>query len=322
MGHFRIEPFTGTHTVSLLDCWNNALPYDAITRPDFERRVLLDANRHTDGLLVAINESDEVIGFISCFVLRRPIGDDWMADRGFIQAVGVRNQDQNCGVGSALLAKAEEFFSGHKRTLIVLSPYTPNYFVPGVDKDNYRDGYTWMIRHGFAEYSEGLAADACIATFTIPQNVIEAEESLKTNEAITFRHLHRDDMSAYLDFQQQYMPAPWLEDARRNLVEMTHGRFPEDSIWVALNSTGDIIGFCQHEHEHFGPFGVIDAYQGKNIGSILLAKTLLQMRMKGCHSAWVLWTGERALKGVYGRLGFKLTRRFALMKKTLEQKEV
>jgi len=50
---------------------------------------------------------------------------------------------------------------------------------------------------------------------------------------------------------------------------------------------------------------------------VLLSRTLYQMRKKGCHSAWVLWTGQRALDGVYGRLGFKLSRRFAIMKKEL-----
>ena len=95
-----------------------------------------------------------------------------------------------------------------------------------------------------------------------------------------------------------------------------------DAIWLAVDerhASGKprIIGFCQHEHEHFGPFGVSDEYQGKGIGTVLLARTMYQMRLRGCHSAWVLWTGDRALKGVYGRLGFKLTRRFAIMKKEL-----
>ena len=124
------------------------------------------------------------------------------------------------------------------------------------------------------------------------------------------------------------MPGPWVENGRRILHGMTTGQTTEDAIWLAIDTsaasggegyTGDgrIIGFCQHEGEHFGPFGVSDDFQGRGIGTVLLARTLHRMRMKGCHSAWVLWTGQRALDGVYGRLGFRLSRRFAILKKEI-----
>jgi mycothiol synthase len=146
-------------------------------------------------------------------------------------------------------------------------------------------------------------------------DVIDKERKLAA-EGITIRHYRREDLVDYIQFQRDLMPGPWVEDARRNLVEMTHGRYPCDAIWLAIDK-GKIIGFCQNERDHFGPFGVSDDYQGKGIGSVLLARTLYQMRINGLHCAWVLWTGERALKGVYGRLGFTFTRRFAIMKKEL-----
>src|SRR5690606_37825683 len=164
-------------------------------------------------------------------------------------------------------------------------------------------------------YSEALAADALIGTFELPEKVIAAEANL-AEKGVEIRHYQRNDLTAYMQFQRDLMPGPWVEDSRRNLRELAAGRFSEDAIWLAVDTRAEggaqIIGFCQHEHEHFGPFGVSDAWQGQGIGSILLARTLYQMRKKGCHSAWVLWTGQRALEGVYGRLGFKLSRRFAV----------
>lgn len=315
-----VRPFRGSDTAALLACWEQALPYDAITLDQLESRVLLDDNFETGGLLVA-HLGNALAGFISCFVLNKPIEKTGlMEDRGFIQAFGVAPAHRGKGAGSALLAAAEDFFRARNRSLIVLAPYTPNYFVPGVDKDNYADGLAFLTAHGFTEYSEALAADALIGTFALADDVLTREQQLQA-EGITIRHYQRADLAEFMQFQRDLMPGPWVEDARRNLRELAAGRFSPDAIWLAIDERhsggAKIIGFCQHEHEHFGPFGVSDAYQSKGIGTVLLARTLYQMRLKGCHSAWVLWTGQRALDGVYKRLGFKLTRRFAIMKKEL-----
>ena len=41
------------------------------------------------------------------------------------------------------------------------------------------------------------------------------------------------------------------------------------------------------------------------------------MRSHGHHSAYVLWTGERAARGIYKRLGFHVSRRFAILRLNL-----
>lgn len=317
----NVRPFHGRDTRALLDCWEQALPLDAITLDQLESRVLLDENWERDSLAVALID-DQLVGFIACYVLNKPIEKTGHRPTdGFISAFGVHPQHRGRGAGQALLAHAENFFRQRGRTQILLAPYTPNYFVPGVDKDAYADGLAFLQENGFTEYSEALAADALIGTFQLSDKVLQREADLAA-EGIVIRHYQRDDLVHFLQFQRDLMPGPWVEDARRNLRELAAGRYPEDAIWLAIDTRSaapapHIIGFCQHEHEHFGPFGVSDDYQGKGIGTVLLARTLHQMRKKGCHSAWVLWTGQRALDGVYGRLGFTLSRRFAIMKKEL-----
>lgn len=320
-GPIRIRPFAGADTHKLLHCWNRALPLDGITQDALVRKVLLDANYETGSLLLAEVPDGALAGFVTGFVLNKPIEKvGHREDTGFISAMGVVPEFRGQGAGSALLAAAEDFFRERNRAVIVISPYTPNYFVPGVDKDRYPEAIDFLQRNGFTEYSEALAADALISTFELTVDVLEKEREL-AREGILVRHFERNDVVAYMQFQRDLMPGPWVEDARHNLLEMTEGRFPEDAIWLAVDmrggEPGTIVGFCQNEREHFGPFGVSDQYQGKGIGTVLLARTLHQMRLRGCHSAWVLWTGERALRGVYGRLGFHQTRRFALMKKQL-----
>jgi mycothiol synthase len=310
-----IRPFCGDDTQDLLGVWERALPLDAVTLDILERKVLLDQNFEHGSLMVA-QAGSAIAGFIACFVLHKPIEKVGLReDTGFITAFGVDPRHRRNGAGSALLLAAEGFFRRHNRSIVTIAPYTPNYFVPGVDKDRYAAGVAFLQKRGFAEYSEGIAADAPISVFELSPQVLQKERSLAA-EGIEVRHYRRTDLTAFIQFLRDLMPGPWVEDARRNLIDLTFGRFHEDAIWLAIDK-GRIIGYCQHEADHFGPFGVSDEYQGKGIGSVLLARTMYQMRLRGYHCAWVLWTGERALKGVYGRLGFTLTRRFAIMKKEL-----
>ena len=311
----NLKAFESRDTEEFLDLWGDALPLDAITRDIFERKVLLDANREPDSLLVAV-EKGRLAGFALRLVLRYPIENVGLRpDDGFITAFGVHPCFRRNGVGSALLENSIDWFKKRKRKKILISPYTPNYFVPGVDKEAYADGINLLEKHGFSEYIEAIAMDAPISRFTIPKKTLEKEKKLLA-EGIEVRSYRRDDLIDYLRFHSENMPGPWLEDARRNLKDLTRGLYQGDCIFVAVDN-GKIIGFCQYEGSHFGPFGVSDKYQGKGIGSALLAKTLYRMRVKGYHSAWVLWTGMRAAQGVYGRLGFTITRRFAIMKKEL-----
>jgi mycothiol synthase len=61
---------------------------------------------------------------------------------------------------------------------------------------------------------------------------------------------------------------------------------------------------------------VSDAYQGRGIGTVLLARTLERMRMQGYHNAWVMWTDDIAAK-VYSKYEFTETRRFSILRKPL-----
>ncbi len=310
-----IRAFEGPDTANLIELWNAALPFDGITLNIFERKVILDANRERDSLIVA-EHNGSLVGFILALVIRKPIENVGLReDSGFITAMGVHPDCRHQSIGKQLLERALEFFKARNRQFVYIAPYTPNYFVPGIDKDNYPEGIALFKSLGFEEYATAIAMDAPISKFTLSDTVLAKEKALAA-EGIIVRPYSRADLVPYLEFMDRNMPGPWLEDARRNLLDLTRGLFEEDAIFLALKDSR-IIGYCQYEREHFGPFGVIDEFQGKGIGSVLLARTLYQMRLKGYHSAWVLWTGEQAAKGVYGQLGFTITRRFAMMKKAL-----
>jgi GNAT superfamily N-acetyltransferase len=111
------------------------------------------------------------------------------------------------------------------------------------------------------------------------------------------------------------MPTDWVRVERRNLKKISEGGFTENQITVVTHDN-KIIGYCQFEGSHFGPFGVSNKYQGRGIGTVLLARTIERMKREGHHDAWVMWTDDVAAK-VYGKFGFTETRRFSILKKEL-----
>ncbi len=313
---YEIREYRDGDLEAVVDAWNEALPLEALTAEQFVRRVLLDPNRERESLQLAVDPAGRVVGLALCLVLRRPLEKiGLMEHRGFITAFGVRPEAREAGAREMLLDAAERFFQARNRREVTLSPYPPNYFVPGIDKERYADTLAFLLGRGYEEFVEAIAMDAPIGQFEIAGEVLDREAAL-AGEGVVVEPVTPDRLTAFLDFMREDMPGDWVEDARQLLAKVAAGEAPRASVFLARDGERP-IGYCKFEGEHFGPFGVAEGYQGRGVGSVLLARTLLQMRIEGHHAAYVLWTGERAARGVYRRLGFTVSRRFALLRKTL-----
>ena len=104
----------------------------------------------------------------------------------------------------------------------------------------------------------------------------------------------------------------------RNLSRIHEGTFSPNQFLLAVYE-GEVVGYCQYEGEHFGPFGVAQGFQSRGIGTVLLGWALRSMAQQGLHNAWVLWTGEDVAR-LYARFGFKESRRFAILHKDEPEK--
>jgi GNAT superfamily N-acetyltransferase len=313
-----VRPFEMSDFDALMDLWARALPLDPITASDLRRRVLLCEHCDRQSLMVAA-EGSRLLGFVLNFWRRFPLGTHGIEpERAFITMFGVDPLRRREGIATRLFNAVEENLRALGKRRVAIAPFPENYFIPGVDVE--ADAVKFLEGRGYQRGpADAIAMDANIAKFTVAPEVEEKRRALREEHGIDVRPYTDADLFAYLDFMEREMPPAWPLEARHNLREAELGRFDKDSIWIAVRLTaGQVVGYCQHVGDHFGPFGVSDSCQGLGIGSVLLANTLATMRAKGCHCAWVLWTGDRAAKGVYGRLGFTITRRFAIMTKTLE----
>jgi mycothiol synthase len=312
-----IRPYSDNDRRALLELWAAALPLDAITVDTLETRVLLDENFDPEYFLTAWND-DTLIGFVlGVYPKRLPLGDaDPEGDRCWITALGVQPGASLEEIGGALLTELERKFRSLGRYDCRVSNYPPGYFTPGIDKKAYRHLLDLFLQRGYEVFHEALSMDSSIVLFTIPDTTREIEARLRS-ENIEVRSYSRSDLVRLLDFLEKTMPSDWVRVERRNLRKLPEGGFHPEQIMLVTGGD-EIIGYCQFEGSHFGPFGVSSLYQGRGIGTVLLARTLERMHQEGYHNAWVMWTDDLAAK-VYGKFGFKETRRFALLQKLLSR---
>jgi mycothiol synthase len=310
-----LTPYTDDAREELLTLWASALPLDAITADTLETRVLLDENFDPQTFLLA-RDGKTLKGFLlGTYAKRMHLGDaDPEGDRCWITALGVHPAADLTVVGAALLDESERRFKALGKKECRVSSYPPGYFTPGIDMQAYEGLLKLFQSKGYQIFHEALSMDSSIVLFTVPEKTVEVQKKLEF-EGIVVRPYQRRDLVRFMDFLERTMPSDWVRVERRNLRKIVEGGFHAEQIMVVTHGE-QIIGYCQFEGSHFGPFGVSDQYQGRGIGTVLLARTLERMRTEGYHNAWVMWTDDIAAK-VYGKFGFKQTRRFALLKKTL-----
>ncbi|HEX9006104.1 MAG TPA: GNAT family N-acetyltransferase, partial [Bacteroidota bacterium] len=172
----------------------------------------------------------------------------------------------------------------------------------------------FLTCNGYTEVKQALSMDAPIVLFQLPAKTREVEQAL-LRAGIVVRQYRPSDLLAFLRFLESSMPTDWVRVERANLKKLWTGGFSPEQITV-VTAGEQIIGYCQFEGSHFGPFGVSEAFQGRGIGTVLLGRTLERMRTLGFHNAWVMWTDDVAAK-VYAKFGFTQSRRFSILRKSL-----
>jgi len=309
-----VRGYRGEDEGALLAVWNRALPLDPVDQATFRRKVLLDPNFDPGWLLVA-DVAGDVVGFSLCLIRRVPLErGDLEPARGWIAALGVDPAWRSRGIGALLLDRSLALFREASRQEVLLAPYTPNYFVPGVDEVHYADGLAFLRQRGFEVVSRPLSMDANLVKLDL--SWLPEREARLGRDGVAVRLLLPCEIPALFGLLQTHMPGDWVRHAREVLTDATKGLAGYDQFTVALHAE-EIVGYCQFEGDHFGPFGVRDELQGQGIGTVLLARCLQTMRQKGLHNAWVLWTSDETAEHVYARFGFRETRRFAVVRKRL-----
>lgn len=309
-----IGPFQPGDLEGVVSLINREMTADPTTSANFQRRVLLDLNFDPKGAPVA-KDGDRIVGFM-CGMVRKYLMEDQAPDldRGYITLAAVDSGYRRRGIGTRLWEQVKTYFQSRDVKAAIVGTFAPNYFVPGVDQVAYADAIEFFKAQGFTVPVTVLSMDSCLVDLETPDWIKEKEAKL-ASEGVTFEVFRPEHTLPLLDHLRECFPGDWQRYIRESMVRKTMGHFQRSEIYVAMHN-GKCLGFCQHEHERFGPFGVDDKERGRGIGAVLLLKCLWGMKALAIHNAWFMSTTDDAAR-VYIQGGFKETRRHAVMKKNL-----
>jgi mycothiol synthase len=309
-----VSAFHSADIEELVGVWNRNLPVDPISAGRLETRVLLDPNFREEFCLVA-RAGERIIGFVLGICGEGVHYPARLAgETAWILSMAVEAEHRGQGVGSALLAALEGRFQKAGRRDVWMASYPTAYIVPGVDERAYPQGMAFLRGLGYQVAYRALAMDTSLWPPRFPEEAGVKERQLAA-EGVTFHPYHSRWLSPFREFLRSQVPWDWERLALRNLRAISEGGFPA-AMFVLAVFEGKVVGYCQYEGEHFGPFGVAQGWQGRGIGTVLLARALRSMIQRGLHGAWVLWTGEEAAR-LYARFGFGESRRFAVLHKQI-----
>ncbi|MFF4489849.1 GNAT family N-acetyltransferase [Streptomyces sp. NPDC001544] len=300
----------------VVEAWRRSAPADPITPDRFRSLVLLDGNFDPEGLRVAV-EGHRVVG--AAYAVRRltPMtGTDLEPEQGWIPFFFVDPAARGRGLGRRLLCDALAWLGSHDRTRVDFSPYTPNYFLPGLDTAAYPEAAGLLRSLGFRTLYEAAAMDRGLVGYRLPEGVAQRLTEL-TARGHRFATPSDDDLVELVALAGNHFNPDWARAIRVCLAAGT----PLDRVVVVRDPSGRLAGWAMHGayesmDERFGPFGVLEDMRGTGLGTVLLHLVLDRMRARGAHSAWFLWTGEQSPAGhLYRKAGFTTTRVFHVMRR-------
>ena len=185
------------------------------------------------------------------------------------------------GRRSALLDAGERFVREQGRKEVLVSPYAPNYFWPGVDPNAYREAVRFLERRGYQTLYTPVAMDKRLVGFAVPQE-IEALQAERVGEGYHFGPLTPEYIYDVIEFANQAFNPDW----GRAIREAIRDGVPLEQCLIAADERRRIVGFALFGGydgilERFGPFGVDPSQRGKGLGKILLYRTLEAMPLVG-----------------------------------------
>ncbi len=311
-----IRPIRTTDIKDIVALWNRTLPRDTINVQRFVNWLFVDPDfdpLSLSGCWVAVKDSAP-IGFARAIV--RTVPNDGLGleeEDGWIPVIFIAPEEQRKGIGSRLMEKMLEYFkdSGRRRVWVCGNTGSaPAYMFPGIDKEAYTAGLKFFNKWEFVVDHEPVAMARSIIEFDY-EHYYQAAWAEGTEEGVVIESVTPETVLPFLAFMRTYFPGDWNIAARAQLKKGLLG----DILIARLD--GEIVGYCQWDGEHFGPFGVREGLRGKRIGAKLFLEAVRRIKAADGRTVWFNWADPDAAR-FYERFGLGVTRRFAILRLDLK----
>src|SRR5258708_39383376 len=116
-------------------------------------------------------------------------------ESAWITVFGVHPDFRRKGIGSALFKYVADRLKADGRKTVAISPYVPNYFVPGVDVNAYPGTITFLEKTlGFKTVEHAISMGANLTGFQVPPEIADLERQREEKDGITIRPVTSVDL--------------------------------------------------------------------------------------------------------------------------------
>lgn len=303
----RFIPLERNRLKELTALWNKHLGHTFPMRDElFEQNSFQDKNVCYKSSQMAVNEHDQLIGFIIAKKWQEDINVAMSETTGWIQVLLVDQEARGQGIGSKLLTHAESKLieSGAKQILLGRDPY---HYFPGIPSDD-EDTAEWFEAKGYV--NQGTEYDL-IRNYTGDDG-----KTLPKMDGVEFTLLEQQDKDEFLSFLHRCFPGRWEYEAIRYFQKGGTGRE-----FTVLKKNDRIIGFCRindaaspyiaqnvywaplfdEELGGVGPLGVDEQERGQGFGLAIVEAGIAFLRKRDIRRIVIDWTG---LVDFYKKLGY------------------
>ena len=304
--------YIGGDEYQIVPLWNQCMIRDPINLNNFRLKILLDENFDPEGATI-VEYNKKIVGF--CLAIRRRYpyyGIGLEEGVGWITVLFVHPDYRGKGLGQSLLEKSELFLKDKGVKEILVSPYTPNYIIPGIDIDSYNDAFNLFIKSGYKKNKKAYGMGRSLLDFQPSEEIKQRCKNLE-KQNIKILNFESKFTISLLEFLRKDYPG----DLFRYVVETLKSHPNCDNFFIAVKDE-KVIGFSQFNGEHFGPLAISPDFSGIGIGTCLYHHTAIHMKEMGERNLWLAWTTGHA-KDFYHKMGLRVIRRHEILKKILSE---
>ncbi len=311
----EILNYSQKHEKEVVELWNNTLITDPITVQKFRKQALFDDNFDTELCFIAV-EAHTVVGFLLATKRKFPYLERGLEPtRGWINVMFVDQACQRKGIGQQLIKEAESKLKSMGAETVTLGAYSPNYFFPGIDKDNYRSAIKFFDKMGYTAGKESYSMCKDLHGYKLSQEALD--KLIKAKQAgfsfINFEYKYALEL---LEFLKLEFGGGW----KRNALIAMQNNSAENCILLVLDGEQKIVGFCMRMIDgnpmRFGPIGVKNEVRNYGIGGILFDIMQLEMEKRGIYHLYFVSTDAPGRR-FYERHNVKVFRTFVDYKKNI-----
>jgi GNAT superfamily N-acetyltransferase len=308
----RLVAYRPSRLQQVLTVWNAALGEQFPLSPElFLQNGVRDPHVDPEACwLATVPGHPDAVGLCLAKVVREPLGaDGWLPQQGWVSLLAVHPAHQRRGIGTALLARAEQYLRAQRRHVITLGS-DPNHFLPGVPVG---EGALAFFRAAGYVFT-GDAYDLCRTVSR--QAAVMGRRTPPVEGGVAIRPLEPEDAPRLLAFLDEVFPGRWRYVVGRFLRQ---GGAIGDIMGVVR--AGQVVGFALLFHPRsrwigpsvawtwgsrrraggIGPMGLAPRFRGRGLGLALLDRSVCHLAQRGVEDVVVDWT---VLLDFYGRLGF------------------